>query len=100
MSDEKPVEAPKPAEKAKPVGDPPPAKPAGPAATEAPGSNGGADAKQNKADEKVDGKAREAAWSREQALNRLREDATELSNGRFGKIVAEELDRLENVTNL
>lgn len=120
MSDDKPVDKPKPADKPKPTdkdkpkpaGDPRPAGPAGPGSpppSDKADSDGkdAKDTKQDKGDDKGDEKAdekaaekAEAARSRDQALNRLREDASELSNGRFGKIVDQELGRLENVTNL
>src|SRR5437879_4757479 len=99
MSDEKPADSPK-AEKPKPAERK--GKPA-----DSPDPGGGADAEQDKdkdrdkdtAEEKADEKE-EATRSRDQALHRLVEDATELSNGRFGKIVDEQLGGLRSVTNL
>jgi hypothetical protein len=83
----------KPAEKPKSSPEPPPAKPADPTPADKDDGDAG-----DKAGDKDRGD--EAARSRDQALNQLREQASAFSNGRFGKIVNAELGRLENVVNL
>lgn len=117
-----PAESPKPAEKPTPVdkperprvgerakdrlkpGDRPGAEqPGAKPGSEDPAAKDAKDAKQDKPDDKTDEKADEKAAearSRTQALSRLREDAAEFANLQFGKIVDQELGRLENVTNL
>jgi hypothetical protein len=96
VSDDKPSE--KPVDKGKP----PPSDPSPGDQPKAGGNDAKSEGSEGKVNEKEKEKEKEAARERErdQALNRLHEDATELSNGRFGKIVDQELGRLRNVTNL